>query len=141
MGGFANTVFSLLLGWLRTVASLVWSGLADPKGSSLFVWIGDHWIVIAAVLCVVGAAADLAVYLFRWKPLTVWKSYFRRKRMKPAAAAAEAPAAPEGKTEEEAEGAAPAERVLLFASNREDFIKGCGAKDLEDAYLRRLHAV
>ena len=29
---------------------------------------------------------------------------------------------------------------LLFASDRETFLAGCGAKDLETAYLRRLHA-
>lgn len=29
---------------------------------------------------------------------------------------------------------------LRFAAEREEFIKGCGADSLEDAYLRRLHA-
>lgn len=41
-----------------------------------------------------------------------------------------------------------ADRILLmdggqlrFAADREDFIAGCGARDLEDAYLRRLHTL
>ncbi len=30
---------------------------------------------------------------------------------------------------------------LHFAANRDEFVSGCGAADLEDAYLRRLHAL
>ena len=79
MGGFANTVFSILLGWLQTVAAMVWSALTHQEGS-LFKWIGEHWIVLAVILCTVGLGADLAVYLFRWEPYKVWKSFFIRRR-------------------------------------------------------------
>ncbi len=80
MSGFANTVFTLMIGWFRTVVSLIWSGLTDKNGGNLFTWIGDHWIVIVLILCAVGTVVDLSVYLFRWRPLDVIRSYFDRKR-------------------------------------------------------------
>lgn len=30
---------------------------------------------------------------------------------------------------------------LIFASDRQEFIAGCGANSLEDAYIKRLHAL
>ena len=80
MSGFANTVFTLMIGWFRTVVSLIWSGLTDKNGGNLFTWIGNHWIVIALILFAVGTVVDLSVYLFRWKPLDVIRSYFDRKK-------------------------------------------------------------
>ena len=80
MSGFANTVFTLMIGWFRTVVSLIWSGLTDKNGGNLFTWIGNHWIVIVLVLCAVGTVVDLSVYLFRWRPLDVIRSYFDRKK-------------------------------------------------------------
>lgn len=68
MGSFANTLFMIMLGWLQGIVSAVWSGFTTENGRSFFAWIGNHWILIAAVLCAVGLGADLAVYLFRWKP-------------------------------------------------------------------------
>ena len=80
MGSFANTLFTLLLGWLQGIVSAVWSAFTTENGQSLFTWIGRHWITIAGVLCLTGLAADFCVYLFRWKPFRVWKSFFSRKK-------------------------------------------------------------
>lgn len=80
MSGFANTVFTLMIGWFRTVVSLIWSGLTDKNGGNLFTWIGNHWIVIVLILFAVGTITDLSVYLFRWRPLDVIRSYFDRKK-------------------------------------------------------------
>ncbi len=82
MSGFANTVFTLMIGWFQTVVSLIWSGLSDNNGGNIFTWIGNHWIVIVLILCAVGTVVDLSVYIARWKPLDVIRSYFDRKRGK-----------------------------------------------------------
>ena len=76
MGSFANTLFIILLGWLQGAVSAVWSALTSENGASFLTWVGQHWIVIAAVLCIAGLAADLCVYILRWKPFRVWKSFF-----------------------------------------------------------------
>ena len=64
MGSFANTVFSILLGWLQGLISIIWSALTDKGGESFFQFIGDNWIKITLILCAVGLIADFAVYFF-----------------------------------------------------------------------------
>lgn len=80
MGSFANSLFKFLLGWLQGAVAAVWSAFTSKDGSALFNWIGRYWMLIAGILCVIGLTADLCVYLFRWKPFRVWKSFFSRDR-------------------------------------------------------------
>ena len=77
MGSFANTVFSILLGWLQGLISIIWSALTDKGGESFFQFIGDNWIKITLILCAVGLIADFAVYFFRWAPYKVWRTFWR----------------------------------------------------------------
>lgn len=81
MGSFANTLFQMMLGWIQGIVSSVWSAFTDDKGGSFFTWLGNHWIPIVIVLCAAGLIADLGVYLVRWKPYRVWKSFFRRGKV------------------------------------------------------------
>lgn len=76
MGSFANSLFKIMLGWLQAAVSAVWSAFTSENGSSLFNWIGRHWILVAGILCAIGLVTDLCVYIFRWKPYKVWKSFF-----------------------------------------------------------------
>lgn len=78
MGSFANSLFKFMLGWLQGAVSAVWSAFTNEKGNTVFNWIGKNWILIAGILCAIGLAADLCVYIFRWKPFRVWKSFFTR---------------------------------------------------------------
>ena len=80
MGSFANTLFRVMLGWLQGIISAVWSAFTSEKGGSLLTWIGKHWIPIAAILCIIGLVSDLGVYIARWKPYKVWKSFFFRRK-------------------------------------------------------------
>lgn len=77
MGSFANSLFTILLGWLQGAVSAVWNAFTTENGNSFFTWIGKNWLLIAGVLCLTGLAADFCVYLFRWKPYKVWKSFFK----------------------------------------------------------------
>ena len=69
-----------MLGWLQTAVSAVWYAFTNEKGNSFFNWIGRNWLLIAGILCIIGAAADLCVYILRWKPFRVWKSFLFRNR-------------------------------------------------------------
>ena len=80
MGSFANSLFKIMLGWVQGAASAVWSAFTNENGSSFFSWIGQHWILLAVILCLIGLSADLCVYIFRWKPFKVWKSFLTRNR-------------------------------------------------------------
>ena len=78
MGSFANSVFNILIGWFSGVVASVWSALSSPGGTSFLQWIGDRWIMIAVIICIAGIAADVLIYVVRWRPHRVWASFFRR---------------------------------------------------------------
>lgn len=78
MGSFANTVFSFLLGWLRTLTSAIWSALTNKGGKSFFDFIGRNWLMLALLFCLTGLIVDFIVYLFRWEPYKVWRSLIYR---------------------------------------------------------------
>jgi len=77
MGNIANAVFQTLLGWIRTLAAEVWH-TATTDSRTILEWISRNWIGAALILCAIGLAADLVVYLFRWQPYRVWRSFFFR---------------------------------------------------------------
>lgn len=80
MGTLSNSVFQALLGWIRTLSSEIWSTVTAPDSSTILRWVGQNWLSLAAGLCVFGLIADWMIYLFRWQPYRVWRSFFRRKR-------------------------------------------------------------
>ena len=78
MGSFANTMFSVLLGWVRGTVNWLWGLFSSEESGGLTAWLGEHWLGLAAALCVAGMLADLVVYMVRWRPYKVWASFFRR---------------------------------------------------------------
>ena len=88
MGGYALACIKVLVGWIKSLAEQMWSVFSTQPGkqNNLMTWTGDHWKAIVLVLCVFGLAADLVVYLFRWEPIKVWRSWFRRRKQKNRAA-------------------------------------------------------
>lgn len=124
MGSFANTVFSVLLGWLQGLIAMIWSALTAEGGDSFLQFIAKNWIFITVFLCAVGVIADFVVYLFRWEPYKVWRSTWRRirtrkeRREAEAEPAAEAPGPADEEVygdaygEEEGYGEIPAEEYL-----------------------------
>lgn len=84
MGQFANTFFRLLLGWVQTAMSWLWGAVTGGDGSSGFRWMMEHWLLLLVLLCLGAMVIDFVVYLFRWQPYRVWRSFFRRlKREEP----------------------------------------------------------
>jgi len=77
MGSFANTLFTIMLGWLQNAVWAIWNAFTNENGGSFLRWVGDHWKILAAILCVIGVLTDLSVYIFRWRPYLVWKRIFR----------------------------------------------------------------
>ena len=80
MGLFANTLFSVLLGWVQTAASWLWSIVTNTDVSAWLRWLLDNWLVLVILLCLAGAAVDFIVYLFRWQPYRVWRRFLRRQK-------------------------------------------------------------
>ena len=127
MGSFANTLFTIMLGWIQTAASSIWSAFTTENGGSFLQWIGRNWIVLAAILCVIGMALDLGIYLLRWRPMRVWKSFFRRLRHDQEESEeperSDAPPAPGIRLfrNEDDYGPAPGRQPLTAGKEQEDF--------------------
>ena len=65
MGSFANTLFTMMLGWVQSAASAVWSAFTTENGGGFFRWIGKNWMTVAVILClslVLSLVAGLLVY-------------------------------------------------------------------------------
>ena len=80
MGGFASSLFMLLLGWVRSAASWLWSVWGAGREDGLAAWFSLHWKGFLIALCVLCMLVDFLIYLLRWQPQRVWSSYFRRRR-------------------------------------------------------------
>ena len=78
MNSFANSLFSLIFGWARTIIQHVWNSSTSGHFGGLFSWLGDHWVWLVIVLVLCGTAADILVWLFRWQPYLVWQTRARR---------------------------------------------------------------
>lgn len=94
MGQFANTLFRALLGWVQTAAAWLWALITDADAGQWLVWLGENWLTLVILLCLAGMAADFLVYLLRWQPYRVWRSFLNRlhrREQSPDEAAAEQP--------------------------------------------------
>lgn len=78
MNSFVNTLLSVMLGWIRTLISNIWTMLASEDGGALFQFLSAYWLVIVILLCAGGVLADLIIYFFRWRPDYVWLTRWRR---------------------------------------------------------------
>ena len=121
MGSFANTLFTIMLGWLQTAASSLWSAFTSENGGSFLQWIGQNWLILAVILCATGLIVDLGIYLLRWRPLQVWKSYFHRVRH-----GEEEPEEPEEPEQPADSGPVIPRRVFRYDEERET---GTGRED------------
>ena len=80
MTAFTDTVLTVLLGWVKGLASAVWQFFADGAGSGWIGWLGEHWLPLTIALAAVFTVADLAVYILRWRPNRVWATALRHLR-------------------------------------------------------------
>lgn len=78
MGSFANTLFSVLLGWVQNAVAWLWQLAGREDAGSFMGWVLDHWLMLAVLLCAAGVVIDFVVYLLRWQPWRVWRSFWGR---------------------------------------------------------------
>jgi hypothetical protein len=71
MNGLANAILTLLLSWLKTIISSVWSLLSSESGSRLYRFLAENWLLILLVLAVGGFVVDRIIYVIRWRPYWV----------------------------------------------------------------------
>lgn len=78
MNAFANTLFTMLFGWIRAGVQSVWNSVTQGRFLGFFTWLGDHWFPVLLFLCAVCTVLDYLIWLVRWRPYLVWKTKLRR---------------------------------------------------------------
>lgn len=78
MNAFADTLLSLMFGWLRTLVEGIWSTTTSGRFQHMLVWLGDHWFFVALGLCILFTVVDFLVWLIRWQPYRLWHSRIAR---------------------------------------------------------------
>lgn len=77
MGTLADSLFNLLMGWVRALVSGIWA-LFTTDHTTLLEFLGKNWIVIVAVILAAGLVIDWLVWLIRWRPYHLWAKRARR---------------------------------------------------------------
>ena len=77
MGTIADSLFTVLMSWVRALVNAIWA-LFSSDHTTMLEFLGRHWAAIALGIIVVGLVVDRLVWLIRWRPHWVW---FRKKRV------------------------------------------------------------
>jgi len=78
MNAFADSLFSMLFGWLRALVQGIWNAAASGGIGGLLTWLGDHWLWVALIVMIGATVLDFIIWMIRWRPYLVWKTKLRR---------------------------------------------------------------
>lgn len=78
VGSFADSMWHFLLGWMQGAANTLWDVLTREYEGGLLAWMAENWLPLVVLLCAAGMAVDWVIYIIRWRPFEVWRSFFRR---------------------------------------------------------------
>ena len=67
MGTIADSLFTVLMSWVRALVNAIWA-LFSSDHTTLLAFLGRHWVAIALGIIVVGLVVDWLVWLIRWRP-------------------------------------------------------------------------
>ena len=77
MGTLADSLFNLLMGWVRALVNAIWA-LFTTDHTTLLEFLGKNWALIVVVILAAGLAIDWLVWLIRWRPYHLWARRARR---------------------------------------------------------------
>ena len=77
MGTLADSLFTLLMGWVRALVNAIWA-LFTTDHTTVLEFLGKNWIWIVAVILAAGLVIDWLVWLIRWQPYHLWAKRARR---------------------------------------------------------------
>lgn len=115
MGAFADSLFTLLLGWVRGAVGAVSTAFSSGGQSGFLQFLGHKWLPIVLGIVVIGLFGDWFIWMVRWQPYRVWGTHMRR-----IARALHISHAPEEEIEEEAQQEQDASGMLFDAPGDAD---------------------
>ena len=77
MGVFADSLFTILMSWVRALVNSFWALFTSERTTTLE-FLGKNWLMIVVVLIAAGLFIDWIIWLIRWKPYTLWAQRARK---------------------------------------------------------------
>ena len=77
MGTFADSLFSVLMSWVRALVNALWALFTSERTTTLE-FLGKNWLLIVVVLVAAGLLMDWVIWLIRWRPYTLWAQRVRK---------------------------------------------------------------
>ena len=77
MGTLADSLFSVLMSWVRALVDGIWA-LFSSEHTTVLAFLGKNWLWIALVLIACGLVIDWIIWLLRWQPYHLWAQRARR---------------------------------------------------------------
>ena len=77
MGTLTDSLFTVLMSWVRGLVNALWALFSSDHTTALE-FLGKHWLLIAAVLIAAGLVIDWIIWLLRWQPYHLWAQRARR---------------------------------------------------------------
>ncbi len=77
MGTFADSLFTVLMSWVRALVNAFWA-LFSSEHTTLLEYLGKNWLMIAVVIIAAGLMIDWIIWLLRWQPYHLWAQRARK---------------------------------------------------------------
>jgi hypothetical protein len=73
---FADRLFAILLGWTGVLFNGIWN-LVTNNSAGVSGFLQRFWLPLILILLVFGTVFDYVIWLIRWRPYFVWRTWFR----------------------------------------------------------------
>lgn len=77
MGTLADSLFNVLMSWVRALVNSIWA-LFTTDHMTLLEFLGKNWVILVVIMLAAGLVIDWLVWLVRWKPYHLWARRVRR---------------------------------------------------------------
>ena len=77
MGTFADSLFTVLMSWVRALVNAIWA-IFSSDNTTVLEFLGKNWMAIALVIIAGGLVIDWIIWLLRWQPYHLWAQNLRR---------------------------------------------------------------
>jgi len=77
MGIAADSLFNVLMSWVRALVSALWALFSGDR-TSVLEFLSKNWMAIAAAIIIGGLVIDWLVWMIRWQPYRLWARRLRR---------------------------------------------------------------
>ena len=80
ISAYSRVIVDTMLGWLKGFANWVLRlfNLAGSSQVNPLMWLSQNWLKLLVLLMMIGIAADVLVWLVRWRPHWIW---FHKERV------------------------------------------------------------